>query len=231
MVDFALIFISVYGLTRLYSLYAPVIPYIFIAGAVFLIYQAYKIFIAKIDIEHLKDKTHLIEKIETREKGGFYTGFMINFLNPTLFIGALTSTFFVISLLAALGFHTGGLAKQVNSNLQSISKIEGSGIDTSKNLRIERFENIQLERRKNASPEPAQFTKKFHLAISICYAFFISAGSLLWFFLLAWMLVKFRRKINVGVINFIIRSLAIGLFLLGLFFAYRAFIMFSARGN
>jgi len=124
LVDFGFIFISVYGLTSLYSLYSPAIPYIFAAGAVFLLYQGYKIFITRIgignleDIQNMEDRSYLIQKIEKREKGGFYTGFMVNLLNPTFFIGAITSSFFVISLTAALGFQTGGLATRMNQQMK-----------------------------------------------------------------------------------------------------------------
>jgi threonine/homoserine/homoserine lactone efflux protein len=96
--DFSYVFIAVYGLTKLYSFYKPAIPYIFILGSLFFFYLGYKIIKTKIDIEHLEDKSHLAEKIERHDKGAFYTGFMINFLNPTLFIAVLTSSFFVITL-------------------------------------------------------------------------------------------------------------------------------------
>src|SRR5674476_788700 len=62
--DFTYVFIAVYGLTKLYTLYRPFIPYIFSIGAIFFFYLGYKIIKTKIDIEHLEDKTHLAEKIE-----------------------------------------------------------------------------------------------------------------------------------------------------------------------
>src|SRR5674476_134409 len=71
--DFVYVFIAVFGLTKLYSLYKPVIPYIFSFGSLLLIYLGYKIYRTKIDIEHLEDKTHIIEKIKKKEKGAFYT--------------------------------------------------------------------------------------------------------------------------------------------------------------
>ena len=101
--DFTYVFIAVFGLTKLYSFYKPIIPYIFSFGALLLIFLGYKIFRTKFDIEHLEDKSHIIEKIKKKERGAFYTGFMINFLNPTLFIGWLTSSLLVISFIAALG--------------------------------------------------------------------------------------------------------------------------------
>ena len=129
--DFGYVFIAVFGVTRLYSLYKPAIPYIFAAGSIFFFYLGYKIFRTKIDIEHLEDKSHLAEKIQNRDRGAFYTGFMINVLNPTLFIGVLTSSFFVITLVAAMGFHTGGLAGKMNQNIKEISSTEGIKIENS----------------------------------------------------------------------------------------------------
>jgi threonine/homoserine/homoserine lactone efflux protein len=140
--DFTFVFIAVYGVTKLYSFYAPVIPYMYTIGAVFFIFLGYKIFTTKFDIEHLEDKTHLVDKIKKRERGGFYTGLMINFLNPTLFIGSLTSSFFVLSLIASLGFHTGGLAVKMDQNLKEINKIEGAPVVDSVALKLDHIERF-----------------------------------------------------------------------------------------
>jgi threonine/homoserine/homoserine lactone efflux protein len=223
--DFTFVFIAVFGLTRLYSLYAPAIPYMFAAGSLFFFYLGNKIFRTKIDIEHLEDKSHLVDKIQKRERGGFYTGLMINFLNPTLFIGSLTSSFFVITLIASLGFHTGGLARQIDQNVKVLSKIEGVMIENPQPPSIEQFNNIPLPNRNDYRKEPTLFPKNFHLAISICYAFFLALGSILWFYLLAFMIVKYRLKINILVISLIIKSLGVVLGLIGLYFAYEAIKM------
>ena len=138
--DFVYVFIAIFGLTKLYSLYRPVIPYILIAGALFLLYMGYKTIRTKVDLEHLEDR-HLTEKIKNRDKGGFYTGCMINFLNPTLFIGWLTSSFFVISLMASMGFNTGGLDTMINQNVKEINYIEGGKIE-----KPQVFSDIQLDK-------------------------------------------------------------------------------------
>src|SRR5450759_1534038 len=168
--DFTYVFIAVFGLTRLYSFYKPLIPYIFAVGSIFFLFLGYKIIRTKIDIEHLEDKSHLTEKIKKREKGAFYTGFMINFLNPTLFIGVLTSSFFVISLIASLGFHTGGLAIKIDENVKEISNIEGKKIENSQGLSIKQFDKIQIPKSKNHQPDQTTYPASFHLVISIFYA-------------------------------------------------------------
>jgi len=54
---------------------------------------------------------------------------MINFLNPTLFIGWLTSSFFMISFMASLGFDTGGLDTIIHQNVKEINNIVDKKID------------------------------------------------------------------------------------------------------
>jgi threonine/homoserine/homoserine lactone efflux protein len=224
--DFTYVFIAVYGLTKLYSFYKPIIPYIFSFGSVLLIFLGYKIFRTKVDIEHLEDKSHISEKIKKKEKGAFYTGFMINLFNPTLFIGWLTSSLLVITILAAMGFHTGGLAVKIDQNAKEISSIEGRKIENSQNIHLQRLENIQLPKIKNHKEEPAVFSPHFHLVISICYAFFISVGSIIWFYLLAFLIVHFRKRINIKIISVFIKGLGVILCSFGLYFGYHAVRMF-----
>lgn len=226
--DFAFVFIAVFGVTKLYSIYTPIIPYMYAIGAFFFLFLGYKIFGTKLDIEHLEDKSHLVDRIKKKERGGFYTGLMINFFNPTLFIGSLTSSFFVISLIASLGFHTGGLAIELHQNVKEINKIEGSRIVVdSQALSHEQFNKIPIPKRKVHKAEPVSFPAHFHLAISICYAFFLALGSVLWFYLLAFIIVRFRQRINIKIISVIIRSLGVVLCLIGLYFGYLAIVIFS----
>jgi threonine/homoserine/homoserine lactone efflux protein len=224
--DFTYVFIAVFGLTKLYSFYKPIIPYIFSFGSVLLLFLGYKIFRTKIDIEHLEDKSHISEKIQKKERGAFYTGFMINFFNPTLFIGWLTSSLLTISLLAAMGFHTGGLAVKIDQNAKEIGNIDGRKTDNPQNLHFQQLENIQLPKIKNHKEEPTAFPPHFHLVISICYAFFISLGSIIWFHLLANLIVRFRKRINIKIISVFIKSLGVILCSFGLYFGYHAIRMF-----
>jgi len=225
--DFSYVFVAVYGLTKLYSLYKPVIPYIFLIGSIFFFYVGYKIIMTKIDIEHLEDKSHIAEKIEKREKGAFYTGFMINFLNPTLFIGVLTSSFLVISLVASMGFHTGGLAGKMDENLKEISSIGGVKADNPNMLSLKKFENMQIGKNRDHQPDLTVYPSSFHLVISVFYALCLSLGSMAWFFLMAFLLVRFRHHINVKLISLFIKSLGVVLGGFGLYFGYQAIRMLS----
>jgi threonine/homoserine/homoserine lactone efflux protein len=218
--DFTYVFIAVFGLTKLYALYKPAIPYIFAVGSLFFIYLGYRIIRTKIDIENLEDKSHLTEKIQKKGKGAFITGFLINFLNPTLFIGVLTSSFFVISLIASLGLHTGGLAGKMDQNVEEISNIEGRKIDNSKVLSIEQFDSFQNLKSKDHRQDQTTYPSYFHLIISICYAFFISFGSIIWFYLLTIVIIRFRKRINLKIISVFIKIMGVVLCLFGLFFSY-----------
>ena len=80
------VFFAVYGVTRLYRYFKPAIPYILFGGALIILFIGIKIIRTRIDLEHIDNKNPLTEKIEKREKGAFYTGFMMNFLNPDLIL-------------------------------------------------------------------------------------------------------------------------------------------------
>lgn len=229
--DFTYVFIAVFGLTKLYSFYKPVIPYIFSFGSLLLFYLGYKISKTKIDIEHLEDKSHIIDKIKKREKGAFYTGFMINFLNPTLFIGWLTSSLVVISFIASIGLHTGGLAVKIDQNAKEIGSIEGRKIESTGNLALSKIDSIPIIKSRKQQIEQTVFPASFHLAISLCYAFFISAGSILWFYLLAFMIVRFRTRINIKIISAFVKSLGIILCIFGVYFGIQAVRMFINMKN
>jgi threonine/homoserine/homoserine lactone efflux protein len=224
--DFIYVFIAVFGLTKLYSFYKPAIPYIFAVGSILFFYLGYRIKSTKIDIENLEDKSHLTKKIQKKEKGAFYTGFMINFLNPTLFIGVLISSFLVISLIGSLGLRTGGLAGKMDRNVREIGNIEGRKIDNSKVLPIEQFDNFQKLKSKDHQQDQTTYKAYFHFVISICYAFFISIGGIIWFYLMSFMIVRFRQRINIKVISIFIKSLGVVLCLLGLYFDYLSARMF-----
>lgn len=217
--DFIYVFIAIFGLTTLYSSYKPAIPYLLLAGMLFLFYTGYRIIKTKVDVEHVEDK-QLIEEIKYKEKGGFYTGCMINLLNPTLFIGWLSSSFFAISLVVALGFNTGGLETILTQNVNQINNIEGKKIDNHQVISNFQFDKLRSRNNHMQKTDPITLPKHYHLFISVCYAFFLSIGSIIWFYLLALMISRFRRHISHSIINGIIFSLGIILCLFGVYFGY-----------
>jgi threonine/homoserine/homoserine lactone efflux protein len=221
--DFVYVFGAVYGLTNFYSLYKPVIPYVLLAGTLFFLYLGYKISKTNVDLEHIEDKSHIPEKI--KEKGGFWTGFILNFLNPTLFLGWLTSSFIVITLVASLGFNTGGLDKSVGDSYEAMNKTNGDTTLKNKVIPYLHLDSMKFMTRQPTSTELARLPKNFPLLLSLSYAFCVTLGSVVWFFYLAFLLAKHRHRININSMNRIIHVLGMGLCLLGLFLGYKAVYM------
>jgi threonine/homoserine/homoserine lactone efflux protein len=222
--DFIYVFISVFGLTKLYSFYKPFIPYVLFGGAIFLFFIGYKTVKTKLGLENIDEKNFISKKI-IKERGGFWTGLILNFLNPTLFMGWLTSSFFVISLITSLGFNTGGLEILMDQNIQQINKTGGNNINTQNTISYFQVDKVnttlqQIHREKNA-----QLPNYFPLLMSICYAFFLSLGGIMWFYFLARFLVKYRTKFNLKVMNRVIQILGIILCLFGVFLVYTAIKM------
>jgi threonine/homoserine/homoserine lactone efflux protein len=218
--DFIYVFIAVYGLTRLYSFYEPAIPYVLLLGMLFLFYTGKKTIRSKVDLEHLDDK-NIMEMMHIHEKGGLHTGFMINFLNPTSMIGWLSSSFFVVSLVAALGLNAGGLNIAIDQNLKEIN--------SSGKLIIENHSGFSSEPlKKTYSPDhdaqpneqSSRYPGTFHLIISICFAFFLSVGCAIELILLAWLISRFRHRINHHKVNKIVSGMGYALILIGLFFGF-----------
>lgn len=218
--DFIYVFIAVYGLTRLYSFYKPAIPYLFLIGSVFFIILGIKVFRTPVDIEHFEGKSHVAEKILNKEKGGLYTGFMVNLLNPTLLINGLASSFFVISFVASLGFNTGGLDLKIQNNVEQINSINGSKIEKVQQPPFDSLKKFEMNNNKKKEHEKVEYPSYFHLLISIAYAFFISLGGIIWFYLLAYFLARYREKIKTVILSGLIKGFGIILCILGLYFGY-----------
>lgn len=220
--DFVYVFAAVYGLTKFYAAYQPFIPYILLVGSFFLIYLGYKISKTKVDLEHIDEKTKLLGNIK-KERSGFWTGFLLNFLNPTLFLGWLSSSFIVFSVVAALGFNTGGLDKSVDHSFQTINK---KGDDVALRNKTLSYLHIDSTRfKKNEAVSTSQSPKYFPLFLSASYAFFLALGSIIWFFYLAFLLNKNRHRININTVNSVIRGLGWVLCVFGLLLGYKAITM------
>ena len=223
--DFVYVFAAVFGLTKFYAYYQPLIPYILLAGTLFLIYLGYHISNTKIDLEHIDDKYHYADKISAKKWQGFWAGFMLNFLNPTLFLGWLSSSFIIISLVSSLGFNTGGLDKTVSDSFSSINKAGEDRAIRNKTLSYLHLDSVKLMRHKPTPAELSRLPKYLPLVLSASYAFFLSIGSIIWFFYLAFLLAKYRHRINIKVVNRLIRILGWALCAFGLFLGYKAFGM------
>ena len=99
--DFIYVLIAVYGITNLFSAYKSIIPYILGIGAILVFYVGFRIVRTKFDLDHIDEEQKLADKQDNKHKGAIYTGFMLNFLNPTLFFGWLISSFIALSFAAS----------------------------------------------------------------------------------------------------------------------------------
>jgi threonine/homoserine/homoserine lactone efflux protein len=219
---FTYVFLAVFGLSKLYRLYQPAIPYLFALGSAFLIFTGYRIFRTKFGIEHLEDKTILNEKIKKKESRGFYTGLVINFCNPTLFIGWLTSTFLVFSFVSSLGMSTGGLNLFVDKGLKEIIKIDSSVASDVLSMSPGFPEIIKTSDSEITADDHPNDKSNIHLTTSLVYALAISIGSVSWFCILAILILKYRKHINIKFLSGFIMSMGIVLSLFGLYFGYLA---------
>ena len=220
--DFIYVFIAIYGLTRFYSWYKPAIPYVMIAGSIFLLFIGYKVFQTHFDLDKVEDKSKHAEKIRQQSGGAFYAGFMINFLNPTLLINWLTSSFFIISFAASVGYDMGGLYSMIDKNVTEINHIEGKQIENKSSASYFKLDNSKALNKEKALQQAEVKPSYFPMLAASSYAFALSLGSIVWFYLLAIILMRFRHKIKLGVIHFIVKSLGVILCLIGIYFGYTA---------
>ena len=219
--DFVYVYIAVFGITKLYPFLKPFMPYLLGIGSVFIIYVGYRIFRSKFEMELIEEVEPLVEQSFKKHKGGFYTGFMVNFLNPTLIFGWLTTSVLVISFVASIGFNTGGLNSMVDQSVNTLKNTSDRVIvDT---LGIPLLKNDTLRFLKNREPhEPVATPSWFPWLISFSYALPLAAGSVAWYIVMGLIIARFRHHINIRFLNAIIHSLGILLCGFGIFFAYTA---------
>jgi threonine/homoserine/homoserine lactone efflux protein len=224
--DLIYVLIAVYGITNLFAAYKGVVPYILAVGSVFVFFVGIKIVRTKFDQHHMDEEQRLADKQDDKHKGAIYTGFMLNFLNPTLFFGWLISSFIALSFATSLGFDTGGLNTAVDKSLDQIEQIEGAMKEKPRMPAYLQFDTLKILKKEN-HPEKADKppVKYSHFTTSLFYAVFLAVGSILWFFLLTVTIVRFRKKININVLNWMVRGMGLTLCGFALFFAYTALKM------
>jgi threonine/homoserine/homoserine lactone efflux protein len=219
--DFLYVLVAVYGITHLFTVIAPAIPYILGAGSVFIIYTGIKIAKTKFDIGHI-DEASSRSELHVKNEGGLYTGFMVNFLNPTLFFGWMVSSFIVLSFAASAGFATGGLATSVDNNIEQIRKIDHTITEKPEIPSYLKIDTLEMLKKMSSQINSKPLPRYSHLIISLFYSISLAVGTVLWFILFTFILVRFRKKINIRLINGFVRVLGIILCGFGLFFGYTA---------
>jgi threonine/homoserine/homoserine lactone efflux protein len=219
--DFIYCFISVYGFTHLYLRYEHVIPYVLIAGSLLIFYFGIQIIRTRLDLDHLKNTGHVSRCIERAEqKGGFRAGLALNFLNPSLFIGWLTASFMVISLVSSLGLKVGNLNVILKDNIGTINEHAlHKKADAAINLRDSPLHPSARAASDQKESKPFALSQAMN---SLVYAFFVGLGTIVWFCSFSKFLIRKRQKLNVTVLNRIIQLLGVALCLLGGYLFYTA---------
>jgi threonine/homoserine/homoserine lactone efflux protein len=217
--DFIYVLVAVYGITNLFSAYKQIIPYILGPGAILMVYIGYRIMRTKFKIDRIEEVD--VDPTE-KDRRAFYSGFMINFLNPTIFFGWLVSSFIVLSFASSLGFDTGGLNSMVDQNLNEIEAIDGNIKEKTEIPSYLQFDTLKIFMDVEPKPESGKSPNDYPLLTSLFYAFFVAIGSIAWFIILALLFIRFRKQLNINILNLIIRSLGLALCLFGLYFAYMA---------
>lgn len=222
--DLVYVFLAVFGITRLYKFIVPAMPYILAGGAFFLFFIGYKVYRTKIDLEHLPEGGDGKGIAYRQGHGGFYTGFMVNFLNPTLIFGWLTTSVLVITFISSLGFNTGGLDSMINKNVTEINGLDKHMIRDSTVPSYFRPDTLKFLKRHPAREESVH-PVWFPAVISFSYACAVAVGSIAWFLLLTLILSHLRYRINLNIIRWIVKGLGIILCLFGVYFAYSAIVL------
>jgi len=214
-VEFFYVFVAVYGIALLFSLYSPLIPYLLILGSAFLFAVSIKVFRTNFELDKITDSGKKIENNKTQERGGLLTGIIINLTNPSLFFGVLTSSFLVLSFASSVGFNTGGLDILIQENVNSISEITGEEFEE-----IPSFDSSNISKTGNYE-ETKQ--SSFTLLLSSIYAVALASGGFLWLYLLTKLLTKYRNKIKLSILEGAIKFLGLILAGISIYLFYSAF--------
>jgi threonine/homoserine/homoserine lactone efflux protein len=215
-IEFFYVLIIVFGIVSLYKVYKPFVPYIIIVGSVILIVIGIKVMRTKFDLTNINLKEIIKDRIAN--KGGLTTGILINITNPSLFLGWLSSTFVIFSLASSLNLNTGGLDLIVKENLDTIKKINSQN-ESSQSIEDNSVEYSNNNNNNELNP----------LVLSLIYASSLSFGSFVWLNFYSRIIVKYRNKLKIGLISWLIRLLGLGLIFIGIFLAYNSIKLFISN--
>ncbi|MCF6268522.1 MAG: LysE family transporter [Melioribacteraceae bacterium] len=214
LVEFIFVLVAVYGMTLFFSAYSYIIPYLLIVGSIFLFFVGVKIFASKLELQNIEESGDKINKSLVENKGGLRAGLIINLTNPSLFFGVLTSSFIVLSFASSVGLNTGGLEILVHENVVSIQELTG-----------ETFERIDSTFADTPSIIGGEDHSSYSLLLSVIYAASLATGGFLWLYILAILLIKYRTKIKLVYLQWIIRGLSFALFGISFFLLWTSIDM------
>ncbi len=200
-VEAVYVLVAVYGMTLFFSSYSNWIPYLLIVGSLFLFFVGIKIFSSKLELQNIEETGKKINSSIEENKGGLRAGLIINLTNPSLFFGILTSSFIVLSFASSVGLNTGGLEMMVQENVASMQELTG-----------ETFDGIDSTFVDTPNLNGDVQHSSYSLLLSIIYAVSLASGGFVWLYILAKLLIKYRTKIKLAYLQWIIRGLSFVLF-------------------
>jgi len=208
-IEFFYVLVAVFGLSVLFSIYSSFIPYMLIVGSIFLFIIGIKIIRNKIKLEDIENSGNIKSKVD--KNGGLRTGLVINLTNPSLFFGVLTSSFLVLSFASSIGLNTGGLDLLVHENVTSLQEIAGD--------ELSKIDSTYTPTINGEEAEHSSYT----LLLSVIYALSLSIGGFIWLVILSKLLVKYRNKIKIQILNWIIRFLGLILCGIGVYLLWNSY--------
>jgi threonine/homoserine/homoserine lactone efflux protein len=214
-VEIFYVLVAVFGLSLLLSVYYSFIPYMLMLGAFFLLVIGIKISRTNLKLDDF-DKSINGNGENSDKSGGFRTGLIINLTNPSFFFGILTSSFLVLSFASSVGLNTGGLDLLVYENVTTLQEIAGDD--------LAKIDSTYLPIQENNSEA---VHSSYTLLLSATYAFALGLGGFTWLIILARVLLKYRERIKISVLNWIIRILGLTLCGIGIFLFWKSISILS----
>ncbi len=218
--DFIYIFILVFGFTKLLTRHEWIISYILLIGAIFIFVQAFKLLRYHIRLsngnsnEESVVQTKFIKKV--RHHHGLFTGFFVNFLNPTIIFGWMISSFVILSFVATNGINVGGMEYIFLNNVEEIRDQAVFKTDEPADLVKKMEEKKQIAR-------PDTFLQ---IVNSLVYALSVAFGTVLWFYLLTGFLCRHKKKIPEQFFNYLVHGLSYFLFVIAGYLLYDSLRLF-----
>ncbi|HEX7510301.1 MAG TPA: LysE family transporter [Chitinivibrionales bacterium] len=228
-VDFAVCFIAVHGFTRLFGILVDFVPYILFIGSIILFIIGMRIVRKRFDFAHIDQEQHGLKRFrKVEEKSGFWTGMFLNASNPSLFFGWLTSSAVVMSFVSSVGLNVGGIDHVLGDNVVIVKSFANHHQVTKDLMPPAKVPQIGPAPKQPPTPPIVdgneKGTKIFQWLFSLSYSFFVALGTIIWFCLLAYFLVRNRAKIKMTLISRVIHGLGICLC------AFAVYLMGSAFG-
>jgi hypothetical protein len=132
-----------------------------------------------------------------------------------------------MSFVASMGLNVGGIDHVIGNNVVIVNGFASNHTvtkDMMKPPKVPMIVEAKSPRQQSEPESQGKYSELFQLLFSLSYAFFVAVGTVIWFAVLAYFLVRNRQKLKIGMITKMIHGL--GIFLC----AFAVYLMGSAMG-